>query len=880
MKKKISKVTAVILSILMLFTSFPAFALTEGTEYDFEVKYLNAHYDTGRWETADGHIHDNQGQVALRWLKDTGEPLYCMQIYNGVNASAATARNIKDTDVWNDELSPNQQRLFTQVSIYGYSNFDYGYSWEEAQLATQMLFWEIETGARDDFSSGCDSWARKAFNNYPDALDCYNKILEACRNHGTRPNFNAANIELKGTGENNAVTLTDRNGVLENFSVTSNNSNIAVSKSGNNLKIWCKGGGNETAALTFTKYKTDINSAFALTGANQTLFYGTLADPVTTRLNVKMIAPGDLELVKISDDGIVAGFKFTIIDLTTNKEYTGITDETGTIKITGLTGDAYCRVQEIVDPNGRYIDKGYRDVYIYAGQSRTFHFSNTLKKGNIFVDKIDSETKEKIIAADGEFMCQEWSKEANAYIDLKPLEWNSETKQYEALDLTCSADNLNKFKLVETKAPTGYVSDGLPYEFTITEDGQNEYAHQKDGSYQFENDIQKCVIHLEKQGEVLTGFDHSKTEYGVLFTPIYEVQALEGAEYEIRAAEDIYANGILKASSGDVVDTLVTTKNGADSIMLYPGKYTYQETKAPEGYVLDTNIYEINLEYKADESNVYTVNIKAEDTRQKIELSFSKQMEENPYYPNPDAHKDVLFGIYAGDDITLNDEVILTKDSVVDYITVDKNLYGKNNVDLPLGYSWYVKEIKTAEGWYLDKNTYPFETSAADQEKDVITIELNDGQPFVNELMRGKIEGLKTDNNGKVLQGALIGLFKVNETEFSEKTALLTATSDKEGKFNFEDIPIGKYKIKELISPNGYRLDETIYEVNITEDENVVKLNIVNEMIIGRLELYTDNCISPKTGNNEFFFILSVLGILVCAVIIYSIKKRGKKCEK
>lgn len=866
MKKKISKVTAVILSILMLFTSFPAFALTEGTEYDFEVKYLNAHYDTGRWETADGHIHDNQGQVALRWLKDTGEPLYCMQIYNGVDASAATAENIRNTDVWRYEFTREQQQLFTYVSIYGYPNFSYGYSWEEAQLATQMLFWEIETGARDDFSSGCDSWARKAFNNYPDALDCYNKILEACRNHGTRPNFNAANIELKGTGENNAVTLIDRNGVLENFSVTSNKSNIAVSKSGNNLKIWCKGGGNETAALTFTKYKTDINSAFALTGANQTLFYGTLADPVTTRLNVKMIAPGDLELVKISDDGIVAGFKFTIIDLTTNKEYTGITDETGTIKITGLTGDAYCRVQEIVDPNGRYIDKGYRDVYIYAGQSRTFHFSNTLKKGNIFVDKIDSETKEKIIAADGEFMCQEWSREANAYIDLKPLEWNSETKQYEALDLTCSADNLNKFKLVETKAPTGYVSDGLPYEFTITEDGQNEYAHQKDGSYQFENDIQKCVIHLEKQGEVLTSFDHSKTEYGELFTPIYEVQALEGAEYEIRAAEDIYANGILKASSGDVVDTLVTTKNGADSIMLYPGKYTYQETKAPEGYVLDTNIYEINLEYKADESNVYTVNIKAEDIRQKIELSFSKQMEENPYYPNPDAHKDVLFGIYAADDITLNDEVILTKDSVVDYITVDENLYGKNNVDLPLGYSWYVKEIKTAKGWYLDKNTYPFETSAADQEKDIITIELNDGLPIINEPIIGSVKGIKKGKNGEPLSNAVIGLFRYDETNYTKDTALMIYTTSENGEFVFNDVPYGDYLIKEIEVPKGYILGNQTYKVSINENQLNVEITITN------------NPVSPKTGT-DYLEIIACAAFTISLIAVTILSKKKKKAR-
>lgn len=87
---------AVLLSIFMLFTSFPAFALTEGSSYDFEEKHLNAYYDTGRWETADRHVHDNYGQVTLRWLKSTGEPLYCIQIYNGVDSSAAKAENITD----------------------------------------------------------------------------------------------------------------------------------------------------------------------------------------------------------------------------------------------------------------------------------------------------------------------------------------------------------------------------------------------------------------------------------------------------------------------------------------------------------------------------------------------------------------------------------------------------------------------------------------------------------------------------------------------------------------------------------------------------------------------------------------------------------------
>lgn len=94
----------------MLFSAFPvSAALTEGSRYSFEEKHLNAYYTTGQWETADGHIHDNHGQVTLRWLKNTGEPLYCIQIYNGVDATVATASNIKDTNLWYYELTPTQK---------------------------------------------------------------------------------------------------------------------------------------------------------------------------------------------------------------------------------------------------------------------------------------------------------------------------------------------------------------------------------------------------------------------------------------------------------------------------------------------------------------------------------------------------------------------------------------------------------------------------------------------------------------------------------------------------------------------------------------------------------------------------------------------------
>lgn len=127
MKKKISKLLAVLLAILTLFTqAIPTMALTVGNKYSYNKKHLDAYYDTGTWTTADGHTHDDYGQVALRNLKSTGEPLYCIQIYNACNDADATAAEIQYTSVWRYELTYEAKKGITLTSIYGYPNYSYG----------------------------------------------------------------------------------------------------------------------------------------------------------------------------------------------------------------------------------------------------------------------------------------------------------------------------------------------------------------------------------------------------------------------------------------------------------------------------------------------------------------------------------------------------------------------------------------------------------------------------------------------------------------------------------------------------------------------------------------------------------------------------------
>ena len=109
------------------------------------------------------------------------------------------------------------------------------------------------------------------------------------------------------------------------------------------------------------------------------------------------------------------------------------------------------------------------------------------------------------------------------------------------------------------------------------------------------NMAQKGTITVSKSGEVFS----SVFENNGLYQPIFAVSGLEGAVYEITAAEDIYTlDGTLRASKGEVVDTITTGADGtAKSKELYLGKYEVKEITAPFGMVLNDEIHSVELVY-------------------------------------------------------------------------------------------------------------------------------------------------------------------------------------------------------------------------------------------------------------------------------------------
>ena len=194
--------------------------------------------------------------------------------------------------------------------------------------------------------------------------------------------------------------------------------------------------------------------------------------------------------------------------------------------------------------------------------------------------------------------------------------------------------------------------------------------------------------------------------------------------------------------------------------------------------------------------------------------------------------KNVQFGIFADEDITAADGSVIPKDALIAYANCDKNGNITFNCDLPIGFKWYVKEIATDEHYVLSDEKYAFDTTYQGQEVQTIEITVNDGEPIENELIYGAVKGLKTDREkNDTIAGALFGLFKNDETEFTEETAILTAKSDKDGIFIFENVPFGEWMIKELQPAENYLPNDEIHYITVSENEQIVEINIVNDII-------------------------------------------------
>ena len=397
------------------------------------------------------------------------------------------------------------------------------------------------------------------------------------------------------------------------------------------------------------------------------------------------------------------------------------------------------------------------------------------------------------------------------------------------------------YSLVEVQAPYGYVLDKTPVYFDVVEDNSTEESGVTVIKVNKENMAQKGTISIEKTGEVFWGVNVSGDENSeVIYQPVYKVQALAGAEYEIRAAEDIYTpDGTLRYEDGELVATIATGEDGsAVSKPLYLGKYTVTEIKAPYGMLLGDEVHEVELTYAGQEVAITETSTSFYNERQKVDVKLLKAVEKDTKYSigmNGEI-TGISFGLYAAEEIVGASGTSIPADGLVEILTVDADGNAQATTDLPMG-KYYVKELATDEHYILNDAKYEFEFAYAGQEKVVVDIVVNDGDAIINKLIYGSVSGMKVDENGDALGGALIGIFKADESEFTTEHAISTTTSAEDGSFSFARVPYGTWVVKEIEAPEGFVLDGEPHQVVVSENEEVIETLIENIFIRGNITL-------------------------------------------
>ena len=338
-----------------------------------------------------------------------------------------------------------------------------------------------------------------------------------------------------------------------------------------------------------------------------------------------------------------------------------------------------------------------------------------------------------------------------------------------------------------------------------------------------------------------------------MYQPIFSVSGLEGAVYEITAAEDIVTlDGTVRANKGEVVDTVTTGKDGTvKSKELYLGKYEVKEITAPYGMVLNEEVRSVELVYAGQNVDVTETATSFYNERQRVEIDLIKSLAIDEAYgigKNGEIF-DVTFGLYAAEELTAADGKTIPADGLIEVISLDESGHGKAISDLPMG-SYYVQEISTNSAYIVSDAKYPVTFEYAGQDTETVRITANEGEAITNDIIYGSVSGKKSDEDGKALGGAVIGIFKTGTTEFTKENAIAATTSKDDGSFSFAKVPYGTWIIREIESPKGYVLSEEEIAVTIGKVDEVVEIELVNYFIKGNIALtkvdedYPDNKLS------------------------------------
>ena len=380
------------------------------------------------------------------------------------------------------------------------------------------------------------------------------------------------------------------------------------------------------------------------------------------------------------------------------------------------------------------------------------------------------------------------------------------------------------YSLKEVSAPYGYVLSHEAVKFDVAEENSTEESGVTVVAVKLGNYAQKGIIKISKTGEVFA----SVAAADGVYQPVYTVQGLAGATYEIKATEDIYTpDGTLRCSAGkalagatiglfltDGTEPILTTVSAEDGSFSFTGipygEYVVREIAAPEGYVMDDTPYTV----KVDQNGAV---IEIEITNKLIRGSVQLTKVDKDY---PDHHLNgAVFEVYRDGKLVGQMEEL------------SDGVYKLD--DLPYG-DYTLKETEAPKGFFLDEKTYSFSIK---EDGKTVVVENEAGKGFVNQAQTGGIRIEKTSDDG-VLKGFT---FRVEGSDITGNAFSKDFVTDEKGQIHIEGLRIGDYVISEVSNKANekYELPANV-TVTVHEGKTVVA------KFHNKLKPVTD---IPKTGD-------------------------------
>lgn len=409
------------------------------------------------------------------------------------------------------------------------------------------------------------------------------------------------------------------------------------------------------------------------------------------------------------------------------------------------------------------------------------------KNVDLVIKKADETTGEALKGA--EFTV--YKMQGGQWVTYTKAEWKDEYKAYRALNLHAEDSEGGKFKVVETKNPTGY-----------TGTWEHEFTAEKEGVVTLTLD----ATNARKTGQITitkTGENNKK---------------LSGAVFEIKAAKDIKtAGGTTLVAANTVVDTVTTDGNGsAASKQLELGQYIVKEKTAPDGYVLDTTEHAVTLDDSHTSVNVAVQNQKNAIVLQKVSKNDGTVME------------GVTFHIW-------NDDKSYDKTQ-----KTDSN--GRITIDGVKDGTWHYQETATKDGYVLDNAVKDFTVSDGKvngQSNLTITVE-NDYT---------KLDLAKVDSGtGENISGAKLSLLDSNGRLVESWTSGSTP-------HRIEKLKPGRYTLREDQAPDYYKLADPItFTLESKADTQTITMKDMRYADLTIVKKIKASDITWAHGNPTFIF--------------------------